>query len=275
NTLRSRNVSIVAAIQSIAQIKANYDKDADSVLSGFSTKILMPAIDFQDAEWASKETGTMTIRYQTKNTGRSRRVVDNFANVNSGKTEMVQQRAVLTPDEIGRPVDNIATFFLPNTPVFQGHISPYYEIKEMREKIATKAEVQMRTEALEFEEKDPEPLPVQGAQVAAGPKLSDEEIAAQLEDKREKLGWSQTSGVAREWWESFETQNAGKKALILTLFDELLRRESTIYEFFLSYVYSSSESIEDNLKFLDRMIEAYKSGGDTTDESLKEAVSYM
>ncbi|MDD2943864.1 MAG: type IV secretory system conjugative DNA transfer family protein, partial [bacterium] len=42
NTLRSRNVSIVAAIQSIAQIKANYDKDADSVLSGFSTKILMP-----------------------------------------------------------------------------------------------------------------------------------------------------------------------------------------------------------------------------------------
>lgn len=275
NTLRSRNVSIVAAIQSIAQIKANYDKDADSVLSGFSTKILMPAIDFQDAEWASKETGTMTIRYQTKNTGRSRRVVDNFANVNSGKTEMVQQRAVLTPDEIGRPVDNIATFFLPNTPVFQGHITPYYEIKEMREQIATKAEVQMRTEQLEFEEKDPEPLPVQGAQAASGPKLSDEEVAAQLEEKREKLGWSQTTGVAREWWESFETQNSGKKALILTLFDELLRRESTIYEFFLSYVYSSSESIEDNLKFLDRMIEAYKNGGDVADDSLKEAVSYM
>ena len=48
NTLRSRNVSIVAAIQSIAQVRANYGEDADSVLAGFSTKIFMPALDIQD-----------------------------------------------------------------------------------------------------------------------------------------------------------------------------------------------------------------------------------
>ena len=74
NTLRSRNVSIVAAIQSIGQVKANYDKDADSVLAGFSTKILMPALDFMDAEWASKETGTMTIRFKTDNAGHNKKI---------------------------------------------------------------------------------------------------------------------------------------------------------------------------------------------------------
>ena len=40
NTLRSRNVSVVAAIQSIGQIKGNYGEDWESVLSGFSTCLL-------------------------------------------------------------------------------------------------------------------------------------------------------------------------------------------------------------------------------------------
>jgi type IV secretion system protein VirD4 len=132
NTLRSRNVSIVAAIQSIAQVKANYADDSDSVLAGFSTKIFMPALDLQDSEFASKETGQMTIRFKTMSSGSNKKLTEVFASKNDGSQEQVQQRAVLTPDEIGRPVDNISTFFLPNTPVFQGHLVPYYKITEAR-----------------------------------------------------------------------------------------------------------------------------------------------
>ena len=73
NTLRSRNVSIFAAIQSIAQIKSNYDREADSVLAGFSTKIFMPTLDFQDSEWASKESGTMTVRFNVNSMGKNKR----------------------------------------------------------------------------------------------------------------------------------------------------------------------------------------------------------
>lgn len=134
NTLRSRNVSIVAAIQSIAQIKANYDKDADSVLAGFSTKILMPNLDFMDSDWASKETGIMTVRYNVASVGKNRRLIDFFANRNDNLQEQVQQRPVLTADEIGRPNDNVATFFMPNTPAFQGHLVPYYEVPEINQR---------------------------------------------------------------------------------------------------------------------------------------------
>lgn len=277
NTLRSRNVSIVAAIQSIGQIKANYDKDADSVISGFSTRILMPAIDFQDAEWASKDTGTMTIRFKTKNTGRNKRVIDTFASKNTGTQEQVQQRPVLTPDEIGKPVNNIATFFMPGTPVFQGFLTPYYQLPEMLERISAKCDFEPRESPIEYEDELPVVAPSQQDSGAnpAQPQMSEQEIEAKLSDNKGKLDWENTTGVAREWWEAFEEQNSSKRSLVLTLTEELLKRNATIYEFFLSYVYSNSESIEENIKFLDKMKEAKASGAEIADDNLREAVSYM
>ena len=156
NTLRSRNVSITAAIQSIAQIKANYEKEADSVIAGFSTKILMPMLDFQDSEWASKETGTMTVKVKNRSKGSNKRVIDVWTSRNDGFQEMRQQRAVLTPDEIGRPTDNCCTFFMPNTPVFQGHIVPFYKNKEMVQAIGMgDGSFCLRDAPIEYEEELP------------------------------------------------------------------------------------------------------------------------
>jgi type IV secretory pathway TraG/TraD family ATPase VirD4 len=276
NTLRSRNVSIVAAIQSIAQIKANYNTDADSVIAGFSSKILMPNLDFQDSEWASKETGTMTVRFKTQNAGKNRKIYENFANLNSGFYEQVQQRAVLTPDEIGRPVDNIATFFLPNMPPFQGHLVPYYEVKEMGARIGDgDRDFTLRDKPIEYEEILPEAfvpqqeqVPVNGEPqrqaVGAIPPAtkvvhlqnqeSNEDLANKLEWlKANKLDWANTTGVAREWWEAFEKENRDKMRLVVKLGEELAKRRATISEFFLAYVYSNSESIEKNLQYLDQM----------------------
>ncbi len=257
NTLRSRNVSIVAAIQSIGQIKANYNTDADSVIAGFSSKILMPMLDFQDSEWASKETGTMTIRFKTANSGTNRKIIENFASKNRGTQEQVQQRAVLTPDEIGRPPDNINTFFLPNSPVFQGFLTPYYEVPDMHARIEAAQshdnELKMREAPIHYEEKFGEaakPAGVSGASSA--------EIKELLEQAKKKLDWENTTGVAREWWEAFETQNAENLATVLMLTLELLSRQSSITEFFLAYVYSDVDSVEENLKYLDQMREQKK-----------------
>lgn len=163
NTLRSRNVSIVAAVQSLAQIKANYSDNADSVIAGFSTKIFIPSLEVSDAEWASKETGQMTVRFQTQSTGSNKKLIEVFASKNDGKQEQVQQRAVLTPDEIGRPRDNIQTFFLPNTPAFQGFLVPYYENPEMSRRIkefsSADKELQLRESPIQYEEILPESPP--------------------------------------------------------------------------------------------------------------------
>lgn len=271
NTLRSRNVSIVAAIQSIAQVKANYGDDADSVLAGFSTKIFMPALDLQDAEWASKETGQMTIRFKTASEGSNKKMVEWFASKNDSTQEQVQQRAVLTPDEIGRPADNITTFFMPNTPVFQGHMVPFYQIPEMLKRLtefdSDDLELKLRAAPIHFEEKMPEPLaPAAAAGGAAGgaaqpgalpPGISntkgwtDQQVLDKLTETKKKLDWDNTTGSARKWWEAFENENKHRMALVLRLAEELSNRKATITEFFLAYVYSNTDNIQANLCYLD------------------------
>lgn len=270
NTLRSRNVSIVAAIQSIAQVKANYGDDADSVLAGFSTKVLMPALDIQDAEWASKETGQMTIRFQTASTGSNKKLTEMFASNNDGKQEQVQQRAVLTPDEIGRPADNICTFFMPNTPVFQGHLIPHFKIPEMLKRLtefdSEEHELKLRAAPIVVEDKLPEIVPSGGGATAAGgapgsnglpPGITDtrgwtdDKILEKLTETKKKLDWDNTTGSARKWWEAFENENKHRVALVLRLAEELAVRKATITEFFLAYVYSNTDNIQANLSYLD------------------------
>lgn len=267
NTLRSRNVSIVAAIQSIAQVKANYGDDADSVLAGFSTKIFMPALDLQDAEWASKETGQMTIRFKTASTGSNRKMIEWFASKNDGTQEQVQQRAVLTPDEIGRPVDNICTFFMPNSPAFQGHLVPFYKIPVMLERITASEKapaLTLRDKPIEVEEKLPEAGPAQGSNSGGGaantglpPGITDtkgwddDKLGKKLEEVKETLEWKNTTGSAKKWWEAFENENQHRLALVLRLAEELANRKATITEFFLAYVYSNTDNIQANLHYLD------------------------
>ncbi len=265
NTLRSRNVSIVAAIQSISQVKANYGDDADSVLAGFSTKIFMPALDLADSEWASKETGQMTIRFQTSSKGKNAKLTEMFASMNDGTQEQVQQRAVLTPDEIGRPVDNICTFFMPNTPVFQGHLVPFYKIPEMYKRMSDfdkeERELKLRDAEIPFDEKMPAPGAAPASAAAAPGALpagitdtrgwTDDKVREKLEAIKKTLDWENTTGSARKWWEAFENENKHRLALVLRLAEELANRKATITEFFLAYVYSNTDNIQANLHYLD------------------------
>jgi type IV secretory pathway TraG/TraD family ATPase VirD4 len=256
NTLRSRNVSIVAAIQSIGQLKGNYGEDWESVLSGFSTKIFMPSLDFTDSEWASKESGTMTVRYQTSSRGANRKITENFANRNMGTNEQIQQRQVLTPGEVGRPTDNQQTFFMPETPVFQGHLVPYYKIPEMKDffsKLSSpEHEVRLRTEPIYIEEKLPEAVIKKEGAAASSAQLTEEQIRSALEEvKIKQLDWENTTGDAKTWWDAFEEENKERLALVLKVCQEISSRGATITDFFLAYVYSNTDNIQATLSYLD------------------------
>ena len=267
NTLRSRNVSIVAAIQSTAQIKANYGDDADSVLAGFSTKIFMPNLDLTDSEWASKESGQMTIRFKTQSEGVNRKLIEVFASRNDSVQEQVQQRAVLTPDEIGKPADNICTFFMPGTPVFQGHLIPFYKIPEMLKRMTEFNEdnqLELRVSPIEYKETLPAPgaAPASGGGGGGGANAlpngitntagwSDAQVSQKLDEVKKNLDWDNTTGSARKWWEAFESENKTRMPLVLRLAEELQVRKATITEFFLAYVYSNTDNIQANLSYLD------------------------
>jgi type IV secretory pathway TraG/TraD family ATPase VirD4 len=272
NTLRSRNVSIVAAVQSLSQINANYGDDGESVIAGFSTKIFMPNLDVTDAEWASKESGQMTIRFKTSSSGSNKKLTEVFASKNDGSQEQVQQRPVLTPDEIGKPADNINTFFMPNTPVFQGFLIPQFQIPEMSARIkeSEKNILQLRTSPIVYQDAPlPNLTPVQGSGGTGGaapsgppgtgirPGITDtrgwseSQVNTKLEEVKGRLEWDKTTGSARKWWLAFESENKSRPALILRLAEELDIRKATITEFFLAYVYSNTDNIQANLNYLD------------------------
>ena len=224
----------------------------------------MPALDLTDSEWASKESGQMTIRFQTQSTGANRKLIEVFASRNDSTQEQVQQRAVLTPDEIGRPVDNICTFFMPNTPVFQGHLIPFYKIPEMVKRISEfdNNELKLRDAPIQYEEKPIEIAPAAstgggGAGTALPSGItntagwSDQQVSTKLEEVKKVLDWDNTTGSARKWWEAFENENKTRIPLVLRLAEELQVRKATITEFFLAYVYSNTDNIQANLSYLD------------------------
>jgi hypothetical protein len=210
----------------------------------------------------------MTIRFQTQSKGKNAKVIEFFASMNDSTQEQVQQRAVLTPDEIGRPANNICTFFMPNTPVFQGHLIPYYKIPEMLKRLhefdGEGQDLRLRTEPIKYEETPPA-APAQsggGGGAAAAPGglppgitntkgWSEEQLLQKLEEVKKSLDWDNTTGSARKWWEAFENENKTRTALVLRLAEELQVRKATITEFFLAYVYSNTDNIQANLSYLD------------------------
>jgi len=258
NTLRSRNVSIVAAVQCLAQIKAAYGESADSVLAGFSTKIFMPSLDFQDAEWASKESGQMTIRYQTASKSKNARLIDLWSNNSRGSQEAIQQRAVLTPAEIGSPVDNICTFFLPNTPAFQGHLVPYYKVPKIYKRIHesdSAAELSLRTVPTLALEHKPEKV--------SQSKIGNQKIKAIAYEKRNDVVIPLTErgllqkiallsrqarleaahALAQNWWQGVQSQYKAQPWVVVEALELLIKHGASLQELFEAYVYGKNQQL--------------------------------
>lgn len=82
----------------------------------------------------------------------------------------------------------------------------------------------------------------------------DEKMWNRIEEiKRDHLGWTDVSESAAKWWKKFEDEFRVRPSLVLRLVEEILRRKSTINEFFLAYVYSNTDNIQANLHYLDYM----------------------
>jgi ATP-dependent Clp protease ATP-binding subunit ClpX len=81
--------------------------------------------------------------------------------------------------------------------------------------------------------------------------MDDDEIRGRLKEVKKGLGWANTTGSARNWWQAFEHENQHHLAIVLRLAEELANRKATITEFFLAYVYSNTDNIQANLFYLD------------------------
>ena len=120
NTLRSRRISVIAAVQSIAQIQSLYGGEAGAVLAGFSSKLFFPNVEPIDAEFASLMCGTMTVP---------------LPNDPGQPTAYVSRRTYL-PEEIARPVHHPVlgrpvTMLLADAPAMQVYLPPSYRLPDL------------------------------------------------------------------------------------------------------------------------------------------------
>ena len=77
----------------------------------------------------------------------------------------------------------------------------------------------------------------------------------QLEALKIKLGMNTLEGTSRKWWLAFEKEKAERPQVVFQLLTELEKRNATIEEFFLAYIYSEVDNIQTNLDYLDLTIE--------------------
>src|SRR5690606_768900 len=78
-----------------------------------------------------------------------------------------------------------------------------------------------------------------------------ERLWERIERLKGKLGWKTTGGMARRWWNNYESLKVEEPRIILSTLEAFERRELSIAEIFKAALYSGRESIEGTLEFYD------------------------
>lgn len=254
NTLRKRNLSLVAAVQSLAQVQNVYQDAAESLLVGFNSHLLIPPLDEYDGEFGARRSGVTTVLEITTRDGRRATQITPIS------------RHVLNASDIANPLGHPqlgprVTFLLPETPPFQGYLQAMYENSETRHFLDDRIHEQHALVAREDGGLLWPPRTGSGGTDLGATGLgvvSLDDVTRIGELKRDRLDWDQTVGSAKAWWSAFETENAHRPALV-RLLCEILAGQTTTYkidppatitEFFLAYVYSNTENIQANLHYL-------------------------
>lgn len=260
NMFRSFNVGLTAAVQSLSQIEESYGTEAGSVLAGFSTKMFRPAVEQHDAEWASRQCGTMTAE-----------VSDRFARFESSSkrrkvTESVVIRKIgrplLLPEDIRYSPEHFAygpawTIILPDARPVQGWLRASYHSPEMAAAMAqarrTARKAKLRESPLTWTHKNP----ISGRSTSKAPKTNREQASIEHEPMvqlrrsqvlSDKIGYHKASDEAREWWNVFLATNTRES--VIKLMEKLDEIKATLDEFFACSQMPSQLSIVEMVEYL-------------------------
>ena len=138
NTSRSRNVGVIAAVQTLNQIRSTYHTEGDDVIAGFSSKVFLSPVDVPDAQYASQLSGTMTVAVP--------RETESGAGAWEGSSHLADPspRQLLLPEEVRLPplhplLGRAGTLFLADTPPVQCYFRAAHDTPGTREAIAAAA----------------------------------------------------------------------------------------------------------------------------------------
>ncbi|MBI1325150.1 type IV secretion system DNA-binding domain-containing protein [bacterium] len=260
NMFRSFNVGLTAAVQSLSQIEEAYGTEAGSVLAGFSTKMFRPAVEQHDAEWASRQCGTMTAE-----------VSDRIARIESGSkrrkvTESVVTRRVgrplLLPEDIRYSPEHFAygpawTILLPDVRPVQGWLRASYHAPEMAAAMAqarrTARKAKLRESPLTWTHGNPLSARISGRSTKSNRDQHSIENEPMVQLRRtqvltDKIGYSRASDEAREWWDKFLVSNPREG--MIKLMEKLVEIEASLDEFYACSLMPSQLSVSEMVEYV-------------------------
>jgi type IV secretory pathway TraG/TraD family ATPase VirD4 len=246
NTLRSRRVAIVAALQGLAQLEHVYGTAAGALLAGFGTKVFFASVENADASYASRLSGTMTIDLEQVQE-RWDEGAERF--VPASRARQPVGRPLLLPGEIQCARAHfefgpLSTWFIAEHPAFQAWTLPAWRQEGIaptlcRAQRGAFAGRGRRAEPLTIPER-PSPGGVPGPFVAS-----------RLRGLEARLGLEQASYRARRRWQELRRRHFEDLGPVLDLVRSLRLRGVDIEGYFAACARAETEDPKAVLLYLD------------------------
>ncbi len=248
NTLRSRRVSVITAVQNLSQIHHVYGSAAGPLLGAFATKIFLPGLDPKDAAYASALAGTTTvddIQTLEELPGEDDDLAtpeEDAPRPRRSRHRRAAGRPLLSPEAIMCPpvhpyLGAPATLFLPRMHPFQAWMAPVYESAGYLQLLEARGDVRLadpmrRHQPLVY--KRPLSATRRRRKKASEPEFSDTDRlspparARLLQIVRERIGYDAAPRLARLWWNRAQGTTGVEHQRAIRFAEELIFRKVSL-----------------------------------------------
>ena len=107
STSRSRKISFSVILQNLDQLKAVYEKSAETIIGNCDTHVFLGSNSPETCEYFSKQLGEKTISRESKSTNRDKQ----YNKQGYSESDQIMARALMTPDELRRMDNDICIIF--------------------------------------------------------------------------------------------------------------------------------------------------------------------
>lgn len=245
NTLRSRRIGVVAAVQGLSQIHALYGHEAGAVLVGFSSKVFFANVEWCDAQTLSQASGTMTIEVPTE----------------PGQPPRYVERRVYLPEEIARPplhpvLGRPVTMLLADGPLVQVYLARAQTREPLRSLLLARGRQQQRPrrkKPLTYVRSSDEPKPQKRFTDVRG--ASPAQVQRWLAEAEGQLMLTVAPQAGRELWLRWKKEHFGKPVEALRYLEELRHRAVSLADLLEAHRGSAGDHPTLTLRYLDYLLE--------------------
>ncbi len=218
NTLRSRRVTVIAAAQNLGQVRLAYGPSTGPVLAGFSTKVFLPGLELEDAEYASRLSGTATVESVVIHEAWSDEASAWRPHV---RDRVPLARPLLLPEEIANPrahfeLGRPMTWLFPDLPPFQAWLLPAHRSADLGPILRAAREGRFADRGMRAE-------PLTWEQVGADPLTRPAQVDRRLRSLETRCGLRHASRRTRGRWRAVVARHLDEPQVLLDCLRRLQR----------------------------------------------------